>query len=141
MSMPRIMLLLQVVAGLAVLPSLAKAQRVPNSGESSSAVVLPASPGTIRPKRVLPTYTRPTEKTKLHNYVFDAFGPYPIAGAAIAAGINQAERTPPEWEQGAEGYGKRFGSNFAIAAVSTTTRYTLAKVLGEDTLWRRHVVL
>jgi len=81
------MLLLRVVAGLAVLPSLAKAQTVPNSGESSSAVVLPASPGATRPERVLPTYTRPTEKTKLHNYVFDAFGPYPIAGAAIAAGI------------------------------------------------------
>ena len=131
------MLLLRVVAGLAVLPSLAKAQTVPNSGESSSAVVLPASPGATRPERGLPTYTRPTEKTKLHNYVFDAFGPYPIAGAAIAAGINQAERTPPEWEQGAKGYGKRFGSNFAIAAVSTTTRYTLAKAFGEDTLYYR----
>jgi hypothetical protein len=83
------------------------------------------------------TYSRPTEKTKLHNYVFDALGPYPIAGAAIAAGINQAERTPPEWEQGAEGYGKRFASNFAIAAVSTTTRYTLAKAFREDTLYYR----
>jgi len=41
------------------------------------------------------TYTRPTQKTKLHNYVFDAFGPYPLA-----AGINQAENTPPEWKQG-----------------------------------------
>ena len=31
------------------------------------------------------------------------FDPYPIVGAALAAGINQAESTPPEWQQGAEG--------------------------------------
>jgi hypothetical protein len=43
----------------------------------------------------------------------------------------------PEWEQGAEAYGNRFGSNFAIAAVSTTTRYTLAKAFSEDTLYYR----
>ncbi len=35
------------------------------------------------------TYVPPTQRTKVNNYVFDAFGPYPIAGAAIAAGINQ----------------------------------------------------
>ena len=125
------MLLLMVVSEFAPLPLLARPQ-APNSSESSSAE-LPTSPGSTPVQPAL-TYTRPTEKTKLHNYFFDAF---PIAGAAIAAGINQAERTPPEWEQGAEGYGKRFGSNFAIAAVSTTARYTLAKAFGEDTLYYR----
>jgi hypothetical protein len=134
--MRRIMLLLLGVAGLAVLPPLAMAQAPADSDHSSGAPVLPSSPGATR-RQLLLTYTRPTEKTKLRNYFFDAFGPYPIAGAAIAAGINQAERTPPEWEQGAEGYGKRFGSNFAIAAVSTTSRYTLAKAFGEDTLYYR----
>jgi hypothetical protein len=135
MRMRRIMLLLMVVSEFPTLPLLARPQ-APNSSESSSAAELPTSPGSTHVQPAL-TYTRPTEKTKLHNYFFDAFGPYPIAGAAIAAGINQAERTPPEWEQGAEGYGKRFGSNFAIAAVSTTTRYTLAKAFGEDTLYYR----
>src|SRR5580658_4040944 len=33
------------------------------------------------------TYVRPTQKTMLSNFVFDAFGPYPIAGSAVAAGI------------------------------------------------------
>jgi hypothetical protein len=61
------------------------------------------------------------------NYVFDAFGPYPIAGAAFAAGINQFSNAPPEWNQGVEGYSKRFGSDFGIAAVGTTTRYGLAE--------------
>jgi hypothetical protein len=36
-----------------------------------------------------------------------------------------------------EGYGKRFGSDFGIAAVGTTTRYALAEALREDTLYYR----
>jgi hypothetical protein len=83
------------------------------------------------------TYTRPKQTTKLRNYFFDAFGPYPIVGAALVAGINQADNTPREWKQGAEGYGKRFGSAFGIATVSTTTRYTLAQAFKEDTLYYR----
>jgi hypothetical protein len=45
--------------------------------------------------------------------------------------------TPPEWEQGVEGYGKRYGSNYAIAAVATTTRYGLAEAFKEDTMYYR----
>ena len=54
-----------------------------------------------------------------------------------ATGINQADDTPPEWKQGAEGYGKRFGSDLGIGAVSTTTRYALAEAFKEDTLYYR----
>jgi hypothetical protein len=134
MTMRGLVLLLLAIAGLTVLPPLAMAQSQADSGDSSSAAVLSTS--TTHPQPDL-TYTRPTEKTKLHNYFFDTVGPYPIVGAALAAGINQADNTPPEWKQGAEGYGKRFGSNFGIAAVSTTTRYALAKAFREDTLYYR----
>lgn len=82
-------------------------------------------------------YLKPSEKIKLRSYAFEAFGPYPILGAAFAAGINQAENTPPEWKQGAEGYGKRFGSDFGIAAITTTARYGLAEVFREDTVYYR----
>jgi hypothetical protein len=131
MTMRRIMLLLLAAAAVAALPVQAKAQSLTDSGDSSSAVVTstPALPDLI--------YTRPTRQTKLYNYVFDAFGPYPIAGAAFAAGINQAYDTPPEWKQGAAGYGRRFASDFGIAAVSTTTRYGLAQAFKEDTLYYR----
>jgi hypothetical protein len=83
------------------------------------------------------TYVRPSEKTKLKNYLFDGYGPYPIVGAAIVAGINQADNTPPEWGGGAEAYGKRFGSNYGINMISTTTRYALAGLLRQDTLYYR----
>jgi hypothetical protein len=133
MKMRQVIPFLLAITGLAVLP-LVKAQSLVDSGDSSSTAALEVS--TVQPQPDL-TYVRPTPKTELRNYIFDAFGPYPIVGAAFAAGINQAESTPPEWKQGAEGYGKRFGSNFAIAGVSTTTRYALAKAFREDTLYYR----
>jgi len=83
------------------------------------------------------TYVRPTERTRVNNYLFDTFGPYPIAGSAFAAGIDQLSDAPPEWDQRAEGFGKRFGSDFAIAAIGTTTRYGLAAAFKEDTLYYR----
>ena len=129
MNMRKIMVVL-LLTGIATL-SLAKAQTLIDPTDSSSAI---ATPTQIRPDL---TYERPTEGTKLHHYFFDAFGPYPIAGAAFVAGIGQAYNSPPEWKQGAVGYSKRFGSAFGIAAISTTTRYGLAEAFREDTLYYR----
>src|SRR5580693_8474829 len=86
MNLYRLTLLMLVVA---TLPLLARAQAVADSMDSSSSVT-----GT---NPANPAYVRPTEKTKLRNYLFDAFGPYPLVGAAIAGGVNQVENAPPEW--------------------------------------------
>ncbi len=82
-------------------------------------------------------YQRPSERTKLRNYFFDGFGPYPIAGAVIVAGINQANNTPPEWGGGAAAFGQRVGSNYGINAITATTRYGLSEILHQDTLYYR----
>jgi hypothetical protein len=115
----------------AALPLVAKAQSIVSSGNSS------ANSGTTTAMRLDLTYERPTQRTMAANYVFDAFGPYPLAGAAVAAGIGQSGNEPPEWHQGVEGYSRRFGSDFGIAAVGTTTRYALAEAFKEDTLYYR----
>jgi len=125
----RQLMLWLLVANLAALPVPAKSQSVPDSGHSPSTGTMPAQPD--RP------YTRPTQAIKLRNYLFDGFGPYPIVGAALAAGISQASNGIPEWKQGAEGYGKRIGSDFGIAAVSTTTRYALSEAFKQDALYYR----
>jgi len=83
------------------------------------------------------SYARPSQRTMATNFVFDAFGPYPIAGSAFAAGIGQFSNAPPEWNQGVKGYARRFGSDFGIVTVGTTTRYGLAELLREDTLYYR----
>ena len=133
MTLRRMMLPLSVVAGLAVLTAQVMAQAVADPTD-------PGRPSVITYSATAPldlTYTRPTQTTRLRNYLFDAFGPYPMVGAGLTAGINQANNTPPEWRQGAEGYGRRIGSNFGIAAITTTTRYTLAEAFHEDTLYYR----
>ncbi|MGA3211361.1 MAG: hypothetical protein ABSD20_08630 [Terriglobales bacterium] len=135
MKKQEILLLMLAMAGLMVLATSARAQLMTVAGDSSSAKAMPPAVAT----QPVPdqTYTRPTQKTKIHNYLFDAFGPYPTLNAAVFAGIDQWDNSPPEWKQGMAGYGERFGSNYAIAAVTTTTRYALAEAFHEDALYYR----
>jgi len=128
MNLRPIMLSLLVAA---TLPLLAKAQALDDSRGFSGSV------GITAPARLGLTYVRPTTEMKLHSYLFDAFGPYPIAVTTFVAGISQADNTPPEWKQGVAGYSKRFGSDFGINAVTITTRYALAQALHEDALYYR----
>jgi len=131
MEVHHAMLLLLVTATVAVMSVEARSQSLSTLGD------LAATAASTAPAKLDLTYVRPTERIRADNYVFDAFGPYPIAGAAVAAGINQYNHTPPEWGPDFAGYGKRFGSDFAIAAVGTTTRYGLAAAFKEDTLYYR----
>src|SRR5690349_14552636 len=41
------------------------------------------------------------------------FGPKAFLFSAVRAGINQWKDEPPEWGQGAAGYGRRYGSAYA----------------------------
>ena len=125
----RALLLFLATAVLAIIPATARSQSMTYSADS------PGAATTIIPGRLDVTYVRPTRRTKAEKYLFDAYGPYPIAGAALAAGINQVSNAPPEWGQGGEGFSKRFGSDFAVAAIGTSTRFGLAEVLKEDTLY------
>ncbi len=122
---------LLVIAGVAALAVVGQAQSLLDSGDSSGPVA------STTPAKMDMTYSRPTQATKIHNYLFDAFGPYPIVGAALTAGFGQATNIGPKWGHGVEGYGRRFGSDLAIAAISTTTRYALSEAFKEDTLYYR----
>jgi hypothetical protein len=130
MQVRQFVLLLLVIATFAALPVRAKAQSLADTADSSGVVA------SVAPQDNL-VYTRPTQEIKLRNYVFDAFGPYPIVSAAVFAGVGQIDNTPAAWKQGGAGYGKRFGSGFGIAAITTTTRYALAEAFKEDTLYYR----
>jgi hypothetical protein len=131
MKIPQTALALAILTALGTLPLLAGAQTLDFAGGTSADTSAAAS------GQIYLNYTRPTHKTIVENYVYDTFGPYPFVSAAAAAGINQWTNTPPEWKQGAEGYGRRFGSNFGIAAVGTTTRFALSAAFKEDSLYYR----
>ena len=124
------MFLLSVVAVMPGLSRMAASQSFGTSGDAGMAASTTSG-------QLSPIYVRPTQKTKFNNFLFDGFGPYPIAGVAVAAGINQLSNEPPEWNQGVAGYSRRFGSDLGIVAVGTTARYGLAEALREDTLYYR----
>jgi hypothetical protein len=89
------------------------------------------------PNGVTTLYVQPTQRQKLSNYWNEAFGPYPVASTMVVAGWHQAWRTPPDWREGWAGYGERYASDFGNSAVNITTRYALARVFDEDTLFYR----
>ena len=93
MEIRRALLLLSIAAVMATLSVMAKSQSLSYS-ESS-----PVTAATSVSGQAVLVYVRPTARTKLNNYIFDAYGPYPIAGAAVAAGISQWSNAPPEWNQ------------------------------------------
>jgi hypothetical protein len=127
----RVVIQLFLAAVIAIFPLHGRSQI------ASSMAGSPAPAAVVTAGQLHLTYVRPTQRTMINNYVFDAFGPYPIAGAAVAAGIDQIGNAPPEWNQGLKGYSRRFGSDFGIVVVGTTARYALAEALKEDTLYYR----
>jgi len=133
----KLLRLIAVLLAIISLGAFASVNRAQSSANVSSSGADAAPSSTINSPQPHLVYNRPTENEKVRTYLFDAFGPYPIVGAAFIAGINQGEKTPPEWGEGVRAYSQRFGSNLAIAAVTTTTRYALAEAFREDTVYYR----
>jgi hypothetical protein len=76
-------------------------------------------------KAVHPPHYRPGVKLctldledKFVLFVQDSFDPATFLGTGFNAGLDQAENTDPRYGQGAEGYGRRFGAEFAGQATS-----------------------
>lgn len=65
-------------------------------------------------------------------YARSIFGPQAFLFSAVDAGIDQWRSRPYEWGQGAEGFGRRFGSAYAQRIVSQTIENGLALGLHED---------
>jgi hypothetical protein len=90
-----------------------------------------------------PSATAPAEKSQTvdHSLTFgerariykrSVFNPETILGPAFAAGINQWRNQPSGFGQGAEGYGRRFGSAVGRDVIARTIGFGLAAVDGED---------
>ena len=80
MKMQRVAATLLAMAMLGVLPPVAKAQS--SSGVGSSGTGSQSATHT-QPGQ---TYVKPTGSQLFRKYLFDAFGPYALIGAAAAAG-------------------------------------------------------
>lgn len=148
----RAVFLFVAITLFAISQPMARAQSSSGSGTTSQTPAQTptqtAPPSSSSTTNVQPglTYHRPTNGEKLKNFAFDAFGPYAFIGSAAAAGYQQADTAgnshnpagiPPDWGQGWDSYGARFGSNFGINLITTTARYSVAQVLHEDTIYYR----
>jgi hypothetical protein len=151
MKMGRAVCLIVAMSWLTVSQPLAKAQSPDSSGTPNQSqartpqpTALPFSSGPAHLELDL-AYRRPSEHEKLRNYAFDTFGPYAFMGSALTAGIAQGETAshahnagiPPDWGQGWDSYGARFGSDFGINLITQTARYSLAEAFRQDTIFYR----
>jgi hypothetical protein len=65
------------------------------------------------------------------------FGPLAWTSGAVSAGIGQWRNTPHEWEQGARGFGLRYGSGFATHVTRETITFAASTLLHEDNRYFR----
>ena len=64
-------------------------------------------------------------------YVWSTIGLDGAIGATISSGLSQLQHSPPEWT-GKRGYGQRWASAYAEAAISDTTKYAVSRLLHHD---------
>ena len=80
-----------------------------------------------------PAYVFPDNKERFKRYVKSSVGPFAVLRIAASAGLQQANDSPEEWEQGMKGYGKRFASGLGRNAIQQTVTYGLDEALDLDT--------
>jgi hypothetical protein len=83
----------------------------------------PASSATIAPLSV---------PEKFESRIISTFGPTKLVVIGLVAGYDQITNTPSEWRQGAEGYGKRYASEFGTQAARQMFAFTLETTLHQD---------
>src|SRR3989475_6042047 len=96
-----------------------------------------AHPPHYKPGAVLCSFA---PKDKFILFVQDTIDPVTFLGVGFDAGIDQAQNSDPTFGQGAAGYGKRFGANFADEASSTFFKdFAFPSLFSEDPRYYRLV--
>ncbi|MFI5057462.1 MAG: hypothetical protein ACHQLQ_04690 [Candidatus Acidiferrales bacterium] len=109
-------------------------------------------------KKIVGTFARPLERKTVHPprykpgaklctlgvkdkfvlFVRDSFDPVTFLATGFNAGIDQAEDTDPRYGQGAEGYGRRYGSEYAGQATSRFFKdFAYPSIFSEDPRYYR----
>lgn len=118
-------------------PSRAYAQKP--AGITSPGTAAPAEPQSTNSSN-LPTaaaYSRPTSGEKWSHFVHEAIGPYTLAKTLAVASVDHARNAPPDWGQGASGFGDRVGSEYGRFLAGTAGKYAIAAALRQDTKYYR----
>lgn len=69
---------------------------------------------------------------KFEYRVLSTFGPTKLIVVGFEAAYDQVTNTPSEWKQGAEGYGKRYASEFGTVASRQFFAFALESTIHQD---------
>lgn len=87
-----------------------------------------------------------TQSERNRDYLKGLINPVLYFKAGLSSAIDHANDKPQEWEQGASGYGKRYGNIIGQYGIQRTVTFGLASALHEDNryfgsgkkgIWRR----
>jgi hypothetical protein len=73
-----------------------------------------------------------SQRERTNIYWKTMINPLGYVKAGFSAGIDQWNDKPPEWEQGASGYGKRFANILGQYSIQRTVTFGLSSALHED---------
>jgi hypothetical protein len=125
---------------------LPESPRVTAGGENASSPEASLDDGTVNS----PSPLTLGERVKIYESSFTK--PESLIGPILGAGVGQLRDTPPEWGQGAHGFGERLASGYARSVIARTIAFGVAAADHEDSrfvpshesgIWRRtrHAVL
>lgn len=77
-------------------------------------------------------YARPTAKEQFRDYLKDSYGLPALARVSVRALYAQGTGKPNEWGQDWPGFGQRFGTAAATAAIDGNVRYGMEMLFRED---------
>jgi hypothetical protein len=97
-------------------------------------VLLLGNAGAVLGQETPPSRPAPVlaDEQLLRKYVVATLGPEGLIGAAAAAGYQQYQNYPDEWQRSAPGYMKRWASAYAAGAIGNTTKYAISHWMDQD---------
>lgn len=81
------------------------------------------------------TQTPLTPHDKFRLYAYQAFGPLSLVFPAFAAGLRMAippNHYPPEWRDGADGFGRNYGDSLARMESESAAKFLVGVIAQED---------
>ena len=73
-----------------------------------------------------------TDHEMLHKYVWSTLGLDGAISATLGSGLHQWKESPPEWSMDANGYARRWVSDYAESAIGDGAKYAVARIFHQD---------
>lgn len=86
----------------------------------------------LLPKPAPAPYRFPDGEERRQRYLRETFSVNTVASSAFGAGFSHLRNSPVEWEQGSDGYARRFGNSLGNAYVRNSLVHGIAAMAGED---------